>query len=314
MKRKKLCIISLFFALLLIKPTIQAREIDSFSNEHNYINDIKVNDTISDYDLVKPYNTLLKNTTIVEKSIEEKNVMVKNGLIPWWDDEYKSFKSDIYILYKYETKINTCIDDFKGNFDKNDDNSVYHFDNNPVYIDKNITYEYSIFYQCDYEYTVEKSVSCEIEAEFKTKYEASANASICVLGFDIKKSQELSTKIKNSIVLTETNKLKHTNGWTKKIIISDIKEPTYYRYEKRAVFEIYSLYHFKANYEIKESKRLWNSIYYDVNLNNYELVEIVSKPYLLPNSTYEGFFKYKKNDHHQFVYDDVKEGSSIIYI
>lgn len=261
----------------------------------------------SSYSNIYPLNELYGGATRVDTRIEKEKWMTKNGLVPWWDDEYKEYESDVYVTFKFSKHIDTVVDFFALNLEELDILS-----SNMVSVGSNQILEYSKTITQSYEETLENIATKSVTGFIKSSAGIGLGASDGILSADAK--VEYGGEIQKVETQATTHKFTHSVGETKKYTIKGI-EGECYRWELRAGFDLYTIYHFKAKYHMVESGRLWNSIYYNIINDGYELLGINSYLVMIEGSTYEGLIKYKKLPSTCYEYDDRKDyPDSILYI
>lgn len=210
---------------------------------------------IDDYYKITPELDFLGEASIVDEVVNSAKWMTKNGLFPWWDDTYDYYPEDIYVTYKYSYKVDTisvfyCSDPIYGAY------------TNPTFIGADSNYIFEFKPRQDYVIDIDKEATRNfafILMHEKGIYEKNNN----LYGFypeHIKRSNGLKEHLDYQSS-TEHITLRGHN---------DLE--SYYRMELRAVFDVYTTYHFKAHYSMVEVGRRWNSRYYDIKRDGYEYI------------------------------------------
>lgn len=267
----------------------------------SYIYNPEVGSILNDYKYVLPYNSLYGDATLVDIRIEKERWMTKNGLVPWWDDTYEDFESDIYMTFKFSRHIDTVADLF--------DNS-----NEMQKVSSNQMLEYTKEVSETYTETTENVATKTTEGFIKSSIGLGAGASVGIVEANASIGAEFGGRFLTTKTTSESHTYTHYKGETKKYTIYG-KIGEFYRWEARATFELYTEYHFKAQHDMVESGRLWNSIYYDITNEGYKLEGIGSYLKMIDNTLYEGVIKYAQSDDGTFYYDDIKQyPEQILYI
>lgn len=270
-------------------------------NSGSTIYNPKIDSIYSSYSNIYPLNELYGGATKVETRIEKEKWMTKNGLVPWWDDEYKEYESDIYVTFKFSKHIDTVAD---------------LFDNSDVIqkVSSNQMLEYTKEVSETYTETTENVATKTIEGFIKSSIGLGVGASVGIVGANASIGAENGGRLLITTTDSESHTYTHYKGETKKYTIYG-KIGEFYRWEARATFELYTEYHFKAQHDMVESGRRWNSIYYDITNEGYKLEGIGSYLKMIDNTLYEGVIKYAQSDDGTFYYDDIKQyPEQILYI
>lgn len=252
----------------------------------------------------------------MEKSIynvsnKTTKVMIKDGLMPWWDDDYLYIAEDVYVTYKYSKILNATCDYFlETNYKYDTDLSDTHI----VKIGDSLEYSDSITFQENISDTKEHISTLCWEVFAKSKMGIELGASIDVINISGNKSFEYGGSFSNTNTFATTHEISYSKGRIKSFKINGEKN-AFYRWESRAAFNMYTTYHFKAKFHKEQSKRTWNAIYYDIINEEYELKDIYSFTEMIEATGYEGQIKYEMQSDGKFAYaDDKQHPDTILYI
>ena len=134
--------------LMSFNVSVDAQRIlpDSGSTTYNP----EIGSIYSSYSNIYPLNKLYGGATKVDTRFEKEKWMTKNGLVPWWDDEYKEYTSDVYVTFKFSKHIDTVVDFFALN-----SSDLNRLSSNMVSVGSNQILEYSKTITQSYEETLE---------------------------------------------------------------------------------------------------------------------------------------------------------------